>query len=82
MKLAPLFLACCLLAGCAVEKPFKPGDVLVSVKDGTELGTVIELGDHSFENGASGASVHLQLPSGRNAWYSLDTTLGSYVVKK
>jgi hypothetical protein len=82
MKLAPLVLAFCLLAGCADQKPFKTGDVLVSARDGTELGTVIELGSHKFENGVAGESVHVQLPSGKNAWYSLDTTVGSYVVKK
>ncbi len=82
MKFAPLFLALCLLSGCAEEKPFKQGDVLVSAKDGAVLGTVIELADHSFENGASGPSVHMQLPSGGNAWYSLDTTKSSYIVKK
>jgi hypothetical protein len=75
-------LAFCLLAGCGDVKPFKAGDVLVSAKDGTELGTVIELGDHIFENGASGPSVHVQMPSGTNAWFSLDTTQGTYVVKK
>jgi hypothetical protein len=68
MKLTPLFLAACLLSGCAQEKAFKPGDVLVSAKDGTELGTVLEVGDHSFENGASGASVYVQLASGKSAW--------------
>lgn len=82
MRPVPLFLAFCLLAGCAKQKPFKSGDILVSAKDGTELGTVIELGDHSFENGASGPAVHVQLPSGKAAWYSLDTTEGSFVVKK
>jgi hypothetical protein len=82
MKIAPLLLGLCLLAGCADEKPFKQGDILVSAKDGTVLGTVIELGNHSFENGASGPSVHLELTSGKNAWYSLDTTRSSYVVKK
>jgi hypothetical protein len=82
MKITPLFLAFFLLAGCSEEKPFRQGDVLISAKDGTELGTVIEVADHSFENGASGPSVHLQLASGKNAWYSMDTTRETYVVKK
>ena len=80
MKLRLLFLTA-LLAGCAAAKPFKPGDVLVAAKDGTVLGRVIELGNHSFENGASGPSVHVELPDGHNRWYSLDTTVGTYVAK-
>jgi hypothetical protein len=82
MKIAPLLLGFCLLAGCADQKPFKQGDILVSAKDGTDLGTVIEVGDHSFENGASGPSVHLLLTSGKNAWFSVDTTRSSYIVKR
>jgi hypothetical protein len=81
-EVAPLLLALCVPAGCAEQKPFKWGDILVSAKDGTELGTVTELGDHSFENGASGPSVHLQLPSGKNQWHSLDATEGTHVAKK
>jgi len=80
MKLRMLLFTA-LLAGCAASKPFKAGDVLVAAKDGALLGRVIELGDHSFENGATGPSVHVELPDGRNRWYSLDTTVGTYVVK-
>ncbi len=80
MKLRILLLAA-LLGGCAEAKPFKPGDTLVAAKDGAVLGRVIELGDHHFENGAAGPSVHVELPGGQNRWYSLDTTVGTYVVK-
>jgi hypothetical protein len=76
-----VFLLTLLLAGCSADPPFRPGDVLVSAKNGTELGKVIELGDHSFENGAAGPSVHVELPSGKNRWFTLDTTVGTYVVK-
>jgi hypothetical protein len=80
-KLVPCLFALLLLVGCAARSPFKVGDTLVSAKDGTVLGKVIELGDHSFENGASGPSVHVELLSGKDAWYSTDTTVGAYVVK-
>jgi hypothetical protein len=82
MKIAPWICAALLFAGCAAPIPFKVGDTLVSAQDGTELGRVIELGDHSFENGAAGPSVHVELASGKDAWYSLDTTTGTYVVKR
>jgi hypothetical protein len=82
MKLAPLFAAFLILAGCAKDEPFHKGDTLVSAQDGSLLGTVIEVGNHSFENGASGRSVHMELPSGKDAWYSMDTTVGTYVVKR
>jgi hypothetical protein len=82
MKLAPFLLLVLTCAGCAGTKPFQPGDTLVSAKDGTELGKVIGLGYHNFENGASGESVHVMLSSGKDAWYSLDTTIGSYIAKK
>jgi hypothetical protein len=81
MKLLPLFFGLLLLTGCSDQGPFKVGDTLVAASDGTELGRIIEIGNHSFENGASGRSVHVQLPSGKDAWYSLDTTKVSYLVK-
>lgn len=80
MKFRVLLLTL-LLAGCSADPPFKAGDVLVSAKDGTELGKVIELGDHTYENGAGGPSVHVVLPSGKNRWFTLDTTVGNYVVR-
>ena len=82
MRLACLLCALLLLAGCGRPDPFKKGDVLVAASDGTVLGTVIEIGDHSFENGAAGRSLHVALASGQDAWYSMDTTVGTYVVKR
>jgi hypothetical protein len=81
MKLTPFLLALLLLAGCSDKGAFKIGDTLVAASDGTELGKVIEVGNHSFENGASGASIHVLMPSGKDAWYSMDTTKVSYLVK-
>jgi major membrane immunogen (membrane-anchored lipoprotein) len=82
MRPASLLCALLLLAGCGHPDPFKKGDVLVAASDRTVLGTVIEIGDHSFDNGASGRSLHVELPSGKDAWYSMDTTTGTYIVKR
>jgi hypothetical protein len=81
MKRLPLALALLLLGGCAEKGPFKVGDILVARSDGAVLGKVVELGNHRFENGASGPSLHVLLQTGGDAWYTEDTTEVSYTIK-
>jgi hypothetical protein len=80
IRAVAIAVSLCVFASCSHGNP---GDEVYSRRDGKLIGTVIEKGNHSYENGLSAPSIHYHRASdGADIWASRDTFDASYEMRK